>query len=46
MINLLHENLLRLDEDNESDRAGVYHILGNYSIPTVAASMLTIFRGL
>ncbi|MCJ1349774.1 hypothetical protein MMC31_008015, partial [Peltigera leucophlebia] len=28
LINLLHENLLRLDEDNESDSAGVYHILG------------------
>lgn len=36
MINLLYENLLRLDENNESDRAGVYHILGNDSIQTVA----------
>lgn len=36
MINLLYENLLRLDENNESDRAGVYHILGNCSIQTVA----------
>lgn len=36
MINLLYENLLRLDENTESDRAGVYYILGNYSIQTVA----------
>lgn len=36
----MYENLLRLDENNESDRAGVYHILGNYSIPTVAQACL------
>lgn len=42
MINLLYENLLRLDENNESDRAGVYHILGNYSIQTVAQACLHI----
>lgn len=40
MINLLYENLLRLDENNESDRAGVYHILGNYFIQTVAQACL------
>lgn len=27
LLNLLLENLSRLDEDNESDRAGVYHVL-------------------
>lgn len=31
MINLLHENILRLSEDNESDRAGIYHVLGTIS---------------
>lgn len=40
MLNLLYENLLRLDENIESDRAGVYYILGNYSIQTVAQACL------
>ena len=28
LLNLLYENISRLDEYNESDRAGVYHVLG------------------
>ncbi len=28
LLNLLYENISRLDESNESDRAGIYHILG------------------
>ncbi|MCJ1424884.1 hypothetical protein MMC29_002772 [Sticta canariensis] len=28
LISLLHENISRLNEDNDSDRAGVYHVLG------------------
>lgn len=28
IIELLSQNLARLDEDNDADRAGVYHILG------------------
>lgn len=27
LLSLLHENLIRMDESNESDRAGVYHVL-------------------
>ncbi|KAL2042100.1 hypothetical protein N7G274_005288 [Stereocaulon virgatum] len=28
LLNLLYENLTRLNEDLESDRAGIYHVLG------------------
>ena len=28
LLNLLHQNILRLDESLDSDRAGVYHVLG------------------
>ena len=28
VLNLLYENILRLNEDLESDRAGIYHVLG------------------
>ncbi len=28
LLNLLYENILRLNEDIESDRAGIYHVLG------------------
>lgn len=28
LLNLLYENISRLDESNESDRAGIYHVLG------------------
>ena len=28
LLNLLHQNISRLDEGLESDRAGVYHVLG------------------
>lgn len=28
LLNLLYENLARFDEKIESDRAGVYHVLG------------------
>lgn len=28
LISLLHENISRLNENNESDRAGIYHVLG------------------
>ena len=28
LLDLLHQNISRLDEDVESDRAGVYHVLG------------------
>lgn len=27
LLSLLHDNIARLDEENESDRAGVYHVL-------------------
>ena len=27
LLNLLYENISRLNEDNESDRAGIYHVL-------------------
>lgn len=28
LLNLLYGNVSRLDEANESDRAGLYHVLG------------------
>ena len=28
LLDLLHQNIARLDETNESDRTGIYHILG------------------
>ncbi|KAL9595627.1 MAG: hypothetical protein Q9219_006333 [cf. Caloplaca sp. 3 TL-2023] len=28
LLSLLYDNVMRLDEENESDRAGIYHVLG------------------
>ncbi|KAL8937577.1 MAG: hypothetical protein Q9211_003613 [Gyalolechia sp. 1 TL-2023] len=43
LLNLLYDNIARLDEDNESDRAGVYHVLSvleNLSSRTTIAESL------
>lgn len=32
LIELLAQNLSRLDEGSETDRAGVYYVLGEYHI--------------
>lgn len=33
MVSLLYDNISRLNEENESDRAGVYHVLGQLISP-------------
>jgi hypothetical protein len=37
VLDLLTQNLSRLDEQNEADRAGVYHILSTTSIKKTTA---------
>ncbi|KAL8830920.1 MAG: hypothetical protein Q9170_005522 [Blastenia crenularia] len=43
LLNLLYDNITRLDEENESDKAGIYHVLSVLenlsSRPTVAESL-------
>ena len=43
LLNLLHENISRFNEDNESDRAGTYHVLSVLenlsSRPSIAAAL-------
>ncbi|KAL8909925.1 MAG: hypothetical protein Q9171_004781 [Xanthocarpia ochracea] len=44
LLNLLYGNVLRLDEANESDRAGLYHVLGvleNLSSRTAVAESIS-----
>ncbi|KAL8763917.1 MAG: hypothetical protein Q9184_000360 [Pyrenodesmia sp. 2 TL-2023] len=38
LLSLLYDNLARLDEENESDRAGVYHVLSIHAPPIVCTN--------
>ncbi|KMU78350.1 hypothetical protein CISG_06586 [Coccidioides immitis RMSCC 3703] len=44
LIELLAQNLSRLDEDIESDRAGVYHILNVLENLSSQSSLLSVYR--
>ncbi|KAL8800336.1 MAG: hypothetical protein Q9200_007280 [Gallowayella weberi] len=45
LLSLLYDNVSRLDEANESDRAGLYHILGMPHFPFMFHVMLTENKG-
>jgi beta-catenin-like protein 1 len=40
LIELLTQNLSRLDETSETDRAGVYYVLGKYKIMKTEGNIL------
>jgi hypothetical protein len=44
LIELLTQNLGRLDESSETDRAGVYYVLGEFVGKNALCQMLTRYR--